>query len=77
MYLHLTSHTAFSLQEGLGLPADLAQAAAAAGMSLPCLTDDRPLSGAVEFEQACQEWGVQPMLSLALQAGRSTDRDLP
>ena len=67
MYLHLTTHCAYSLQEGLGLPADMAQAAAAAGM-----TDDRLLSGAVEFVPACQEWGVQPM-----PGGRSTNRDLP
>ena len=77
MYLHLTTHSAYSLQEGLALPADLAQAAAAAGMPVLGLTDDRLLSGSVEFVQACQESGVQPMLGLALQAGRSTNRDLP
>ena len=77
MYLNLTTHSAYSLQEGLALPADLAQAAAAAGMPVLSLTDDRLLSGTVEFVQACQESGVRPMLGLALQAGRSTNRDLP
>ena len=37
MDIHITTHSAYSLQEGLALPADLAQAAAAAGMPMPGL----------------------------------------
>jgi DNA polymerase III alpha subunit len=32
MYIHLTTHSAYSLQEGLALPVELAQAAQADGM---------------------------------------------
>lgn len=66
MYIHLTTHSAYSLQEGLPLPTELAQAAAAAGMLAIGLTDHRLLSGAVEFVTACKEAGVQPLLGLEI-----------
>jgi DNA polymerase-3 subunit alpha len=66
MYIHLTTHSAYSLQEGLALPAELAQAAAAAGMPALGLTDHRLLSGSVEFVKACIAAGVQPVLGLEI-----------
>lgn len=66
MYIHLTTHSAYSLQEGLPQPAELAQAAAAAGMPALGLTDHRLLSGSVEFVNACKEAGVQPLLGLEI-----------
>jgi DNA polymerase-3 subunit alpha len=66
MYIHLTTHSAYSLQEGLALPSELAQAAAAAGMPALGLTDHRLLSGSVEFVKACQAAGVQPVLGLEI-----------
>ncbi|HEX7395379.1 MAG TPA: DNA polymerase III subunit alpha, partial [Anaerolineaceae bacterium] len=64
MYIHLTAHSAYSLQEGLSLPAELAQAAAAEGMPALGLTDHRLLSGTVEFVSACRKVGVQPVIGL-------------
>ena len=75
MYIHLTTHSAYSLQEGLALPYELVQAAAAAGMPALGLTDHRLLSGSVEFVKACQEAGVQPVLGLEIDlepGGRAT-----
>ena len=66
MYLHLTTHSAYSLQEGLAQPADLARAAAEAGMPALGLTDHRLLSGSVEFVTACKTAGVQPVLGLEI-----------
>jgi DNA polymerase-3 subunit alpha len=66
MYIHLTTHSAYSLQEGLALPIELAQAAKASGMPALGLTDHRLLSGAVEFVKACREVGVQPVLGLEI-----------
>ena len=66
MYIHLTTHSAFSLQEGLALPSELAQAAAAAGMPALGLTDHRLLSGSVEFVKSCKGAGVQPVLGLEI-----------
>jgi DNA-directed DNA polymerase III PolC len=64
MYVPLTAHSAYSLQEGLSLPAELAQAAAAEGLPALGLTDHRLLTGAVEFVSACKAAGVQPVLGL-------------
>ena len=66
MYVHLTAHSAYSLQEGLALPSELAQAAAADGMTALGLTDHRLLTGAVEFVTACQVCGIQPVLGLEI-----------
>jgi hypothetical protein len=41
MFIHLTPHSAYSLQEGLPLPSELAQAAQAAGMPALGLTSHR------------------------------------
>ena len=69
MFIHLTTHSAYSLQEGLPLPAELAQAAAAAAMPALGLTDHRLLSGSVEFVTACKALGVQPLLGLEIDLG--------
>ncbi|MCE9646914.1 MAG: DNA polymerase III subunit alpha [Chloroflexi bacterium] len=66
MHFHLTTHSAFSLQEGLASPAELARAAQAQGMPALGLTDHRLLTGAVEFVSACKEAGVQPILGLEI-----------
>ncbi len=66
MYIHLTTHSAFSLQEGLAQPAELVQAAKADGMSALGLTDHRLLAGSIEFVLACQQEGIQPVLGLEM-----------
>ncbi len=72
MYLHLTTHSAYSLLEGLPLPVELAQAAKASGMTALGLTDHQALTGAIEFVHACKEAGIQPILGLEidLETGR-------
>ncbi|MCJ7432323.1 MAG: PHP domain-containing protein, partial [Anaerolineales bacterium] len=66
MVIHLTTHSAYSLQEGLATPAELVQAAQAHGMSALGLTDHNLLTGAVEFVTACKDAGVQPILGLEI-----------
>ena len=66
MTVILRAHSAFSLLEGLALPAELAQAAAAAGMPALGLADHHLLSGAVEFATACQAAGVRPIHGLEI-----------
>lgn len=66
MYIHLTTHTAFSLQEGLLTPADLVQAAQANGMSAIGLTDHNLLTGVIEFVTACKATSIQPIIGLEI-----------
>jgi DNA-directed DNA polymerase III PolC len=66
MYVHLTTHTAFSLQEGLMTPTDLVQAAKACGMSALGLTDHHLLTGTIEFVKACKDAGIQPVIGLEI-----------
>ena len=64
MFIHLTTHSAYSLQEGLLLPSELVQAAQADQLPALGLTDHRLLSGTVEFVSACRKAGIQPVLGL-------------
>ncbi len=62
--LHTYSH--FSLLEGLISPAEYAKLAVGHGMRAIALTDHRCLSGMVEFAQACEQAGVQPIYGLTI-----------
>jgi len=66
MYVHLTTHSAFSLQEGLMTPTDLVQAARACGMSALGLTDHHLLTGTIEFVKAGKEASIQPVIGLEI-----------
>jgi DNA polymerase III alpha subunit len=66
MYIHLTAHSAFSLQEGLIPPVELVQAAEANGMDALGLTDHNLLTGSIEFALACKEGNLQPIIGLEI-----------
>ena len=66
MYIHLTAHSAFSLQEGLLSPRDLVQTAQTMGMPALGLTDHNLLTGTVDFANACKEVGIQPIIGLEI-----------
>jgi DNA polymerase III alpha subunit len=66
MFIHLTTHSAFSLQEGLSTPADLVQAAQANGMPALGLTDHNLLTGVIEFVTACKIADIQPIIGLEI-----------
>ena len=66
MYVHLTVHSAYSLQEGLATPAEFVRAAHEFGMTALGLTDHRLLTGAIEFVSACRQKGIQPVVGLEI-----------
>jgi DNA polymerase III subunit alpha len=66
MIVHLTTHSAFSLQEGLMTPTELVQAAQACDMPALGLTDHYLLTGTIEFATACKEAGIQPVIGLEI-----------
>src|SRR5689334_21981912 len=67
MYIHLTTHSAFSLQEGLLTPTELAQAAQVSGMTALGLTDHNLLTGTVEFVTACKAAAILPIIGLEIE----------
>ncbi len=66
MVIHLHTYSYYSFLRGLPSPQELAQTAAHLGMPALALTDYAGLTGAIEFYDACQEAGVQPILGLEL-----------
>ena len=66
MYIHLTTHSAFSLQEGLATPGELAKAAQANGMTALGLTDHNLLTGVIQFVTACKAVDIQPIVGLEI-----------
>src|SRR5687768_11707649 len=66
MYIHLTTHSAFSLQEGLSTPTDLVQVARVNGMSALGLTDHNLLTGVIEFVTACKAVDIQRIVGLEI-----------
>lgn len=66
MYIHLTAHSAFSLQEGLLTPTDLVQAAQTKGMPVLGLTDHNLLTGVIEFATVCKAAEIRPIIGLEI-----------
>jgi error-prone DNA polymerase len=60
-YVELHCKSNFSFLEGAAHPEDLAACAAALNYTHLALTDTNGLYGAVRFQQACQEHGVDPI----------------
>ncbi len=61
-FVHLNSHSHYSLLDALGTPKALVKAAVAAGCTAIALTDNSYLYGAIEFYKACKEAGIKPII---------------
>ncbi len=77
MFVHLHTRSHYSFLEGLASPQALVEAACQAGMPALALTDRVYLSGVVEFYQACQKAGVQPVLGLEIPVSSPLPVDTP
>lgn len=64
---YLYAHSHYSFLRGLPSPQELAQTAARLSVPALALADRDRLSGAIEFYEACQQAGVQPLLGLETQ----------
>jgi error-prone DNA polymerase len=60
-YIELHAHSYYSLLDGASSPRTLVQQAHTLGMTAIALTDHDNLYGAVVFQQACDEYGIQPI----------------
>ena len=61
-FVHLRTHSAYSLSEGAIKADKIASMAREAGMPAAAITDTGNLFGALEFSQACSKEGVQPII---------------
>ncbi len=65
-FVHLHSHTMFSLLDGACRITDIAAQAAAWGMPAVAITDHGNLFGAIDFYRTMREAGVKPILGCEL-----------
>lgn len=63
-FVHLHTHSHYSLLDGLGKIPSLVARAKSFGMKAIALTDHESLYGAIEFYQACKTVGVKPLIGI-------------
>ncbi|GAA3635296.1 DNA polymerase III subunit alpha [Microlunatus ginsengisoli] len=68
-FVHLHTHTEFSLLDGMGRVGDMVAAAKAAGQTALAITDHGTLGGAWKFAHACRAAGVKPILGMEAYLG--------
>jgi len=69
VFVHLHTHSWFSLGEGVSSPETLARAAAERGFGALACTDTNGVYGAVEFQQTALAHGLRPIHGALLRAG--------
>ncbi|MGC9357558.1 MAG: DNA polymerase III subunit alpha, partial [Anaerolineae bacterium] len=71
-FVHLHTHTEYSLLDGLSKPKDLAARAAELGMEAPAITDHGVMFGVVDFYRACHNAGIKPIIGMEAYLARTT-----
>ncbi len=71
-FVHLHTHSHFSLLDGLSSPKALAQQAAALGMPALALTDHGAMYGIIDFYRACESAGIKPIIGLETYVARTS-----
>ncbi|HET7027436.1 MAG TPA: DNA polymerase III subunit alpha [Candidatus Limnocylindrales bacterium] len=74
-FVHLHTHSEFSLLDGLGRIPDLVDTAASHGFDQLALTDHGALYGAVAFHQAARAKGIKPVIGVETYVARRSMRD--
>ena len=74
-FVHLHTHSEFSLLDGLGRITDLVDEASAKGFDSLALTDHGALYGAVAFYQAAPDKGIKPIIGVETYVARRSMTD--
>jgi DNA polymerase-3 subunit alpha len=74
-FVHLHTHSEFSLLDGLGRITDLVDEASAKGFDSLALTDHGALYGAVAFHQAAATKGIKPIIGVETYIARRSMTD--
>jgi DNA polymerase-3 subunit alpha len=69
-FIHLRTHTAYSLSAGAIKIGELVRLCRAAAMPAVAITDSGNLFGALEFATACAESGIQPIIGVEIALAR-------
>jgi len=64
MFIHLHTHSHYSLLDGLGTPDQLIAEAKRQGATALALTDHGNMYGAIEFYQKCKKAGIKPIIGV-------------
>src|SRR3984957_14004027 len=70
-FVHLRTHSAYSLSEGAIRPDKIAAMAKAEKMPAAAITDTGNLFGALEFSQYCAGKGIQPIIGCQVGLSRT------
>ncbi len=76
-FVHLRTHSAYSLSEGAIPPDKIATLAKAEKMPAAAITDTANLFGALEFSQYCAGKGIQPIIGCQIGLTRADNPRLP
>jgi DNA polymerase III subunit alpha len=76
-FVHLRTHSAYSLSEGAIRPDKIVALAKAGNMPAAAITDTGNLFGALEFSQYCTGKGIQPIIGCQVSLARSDNPRLP
>ncbi|HEY4044037.1 MAG TPA: DNA polymerase III subunit alpha [Rhodopila sp.] len=76
-FVHLRTHSAYSLSEGAIRPDKIVALAKEAGMPAAAITDTGNLFGALEFSQYCAAKGIQPIIGCQIALTRADNPRLP
>jgi len=76
-FVHLRTHSAYSLSEGAIPPDKIAALAKSRHMPAAAITDTGNLFGALEFSQYCAAKGIQPIIGCQVALARTDNARLP
>jgi DNA polymerase III subunit alpha len=76
-FVHLRTHSAYSLSAGAIKISELAQLCRKAGMPAVAITDSGNLFGALEFATSCAEAGIQPIIGIEIALAKNGSGERP
>lgn len=74
-FVHLHSHTQYSLLDGLAKIPELVKTVKRMGMDALAITDHGSMYGAIEFYKACKDAGIKPIIGVEMYVARRSYKD--
>ncbi|QQG43398.1 MAG: DNA polymerase III subunit alpha [Candidatus Daviesbacteria bacterium] len=74
-FVHLHTHTEYSLLDGISKIPQLVKRAKELGMEALALTDHGVLYGAIEFYKACRAEGIKPIIGVEMYIAKRSHKD--